>query len=66
MRIRTRPRAVIPVSAAVVVLLLAACSGGSSDSSSGSSTAKVTVHLDGPLKSYDPAKGSSFQDAVAL
>lgn len=66
MRARLRSYAALSVSAAVVASLLAACSGGSSGSSSTPSAAKVVVQLDGPLKSYDPAQGSSFQDGVAL
>jgi len=46
-------------------LVLTACSGGSGGStSSATSTGAVTMHLDGPLTSYDPLKGASFQDAV--
>lgn len=68
MRIKPRSRAVLAVAVAAVMTASTACSGGSSKKSSGGSSggSTVTMHLDGPLTSYDPAKGSSFQDAVAI
>ncbi len=66
MKIKPSSRATLTASATIILLLTAACSSGSSGSSSTASADKVIVHLDGPLKSYDPAKGSSFQDAVAI
>lgn len=71
MRIKRSSRA-MPAMAALtaIVVVSSACTGGSSSKSTASGGAggagTVTMHLDGPVTSFDPAKGSSFQDAVAL
>lgn len=64
MRMKPKSRAALATAVAAVMTMSTACSGGSSSNSGGSST--VSMHLDGPLTSLDPAKGSSFQDAVAM
>lgn len=68
MRIEPRSRAALAVAVAAVMTVSTACSGSSSSKSGGGAggNGTVTMHLDGPLTSYDPAKGSSFQDAVAI
>jgi peptide/nickel transport system substrate-binding protein len=69
MRIRTGHQKMVTVGVALSALtLLAGCSGSSK--SPGKAPADVTngvvsMTLDGPLNGYDPAKASTFQDAVA-
>jgi peptide/nickel transport system substrate-binding protein len=69
---RPRPRATqLAALAVVTAVALSACSGGSDgDSGSGGSAEPdavtdgvVNMDLAGPVTSYDPAKGSGFQDA---
>ena len=49
-----------------LVAMSAGCAGGSSKASGKVPAGDIiTMHLDGPLTSYDPVKGGSFQDAVA-
>lgn len=53
---------------AVVAVAVSACSGGSDDNATAAdpdpvSDGVVYIDLAGPITSYDPAKGSSFQDA---
>lgn len=68
MKIKPRPRTVSIVAIPFLATGLAACSGSSTGSSTPPPKAgsTVTMDLSGPLTSYDPAKGSSFQDAVAM
>jgi peptide/nickel transport system substrate-binding protein len=68
MRTKPRSRAAFAVVVAAVMMISTACSGGSNSKSSNGASGgtTVTMHLDGPLSSYDPAKGASFQDAVAM
>jgi peptide/nickel transport system substrate-binding protein len=70
---RPRPRStrLAVALAAVTAVTLSACSGGS-DGGSGSSGAEpdavtdgvVNIDLAGPVTSYDPAKGSGYQDSL--
>jgi peptide/nickel transport system substrate-binding protein len=69
---RNRPRSTRWVVAlAATAVTLSACSGGS-DGGSGSSGAEpdavtdgvINVDLAGPVTSYDPAKGSGYQDSL--
>ena len=51
----------------VAALTLAACSpGGSGQSGSSVDPESLTLQLDGPVTSLDPALGASFQDAVVM
>jgi peptide/nickel transport system substrate-binding protein len=53
--------------AGVAMLTLAACSGGApADSSGPTGSETLTMQLDGPVTSYDPALGASFQDVVVV
>jgi peptide/nickel transport system substrate-binding protein len=47
-------------------LALSACSGSSGGSGGAVSPDKMTMQLDGPVTSLDPAKGASFQDVVVI
>jgi len=51
---------------AVAALTLTACAGNSSSGGGGGAAdlSAVTIQLDGPVTSLDPALGASFQDAV--
>lgn len=49
------------------LLVLSGCVGGTSSGSAGPvDTESLTMQLDGPVTSYDPALGASFQDSVVL
>jgi peptide/nickel transport system substrate-binding protein len=55
------------VAVVAAALVLSACTGDSSGGSSGSvDTESLTMQLDGPVTSLDPAKGASFQDVVVI
>lgn len=65
---RRRGLATIAIGAAAA-LTITACSGdGGSGGGSGGSvdTDTLTMQLDGPITSFDPALGASFQDAVVI
>lgn len=63
---RRRGTAAIALGAAAL-MILTACSGGAASESSGSTSSEsLTMQLDGPVTSYDPALGASFQDAVVI
>lgn len=62
----------IPVAGAIALgaaaaLVLSACAGGAnSGPSAGGDYSTMTVQIDGPVTSYDPALGATFQDTVVL
>ncbi|CAN5166480.1 ABC transporter substrate-binding protein [soil metagenome] len=64
--LRTRSAAALLIGG--VLLLTSACSSSSSSDSKSSAdaatAASLTMQLDGPVTSLDPAKGSSFQDVA--
>lgn len=67
---RIRPRTALPGMALglVTLALVSACGGGGSGSGAAPepkavTDGTVTIDLSGPVTSYDPAKGSGFQDA---
>ena len=60
-RTHLRPRAATALFLGGILCLTAACGGGAS-SGSAASAQSLTMQLDGPVTSLDPAKGSSFQD----
>jgi peptide/nickel transport system substrate-binding protein len=64
---RRRGLATIAIGAAAA-LAVTACSanGGSGDSAASVDTETLTMQLDGPITSFDPALGASFQDAVVI
>lgn len=53
---------------AASMLVLSSCAGGATGggTSGGADYSTMTVQIDGPVTSYDPALGSTFQDAVVL
>lgn len=64
-----RGLATVSIGMAVAIAVTACSSGGSGGSGgSGSSveTDSLTMQLDGPVTSYDPVLGASFQDAVVI
>lgn len=70
MRLPTTSRAVI-AGIALLALMTTACSGPSEDTAGAATPPAVTdgtvsMTLDGPLTGYDPARASTFQDAVAM
>jgi len=67
-----RPRTRRGITAAGIgtaaLIALTACAGGSPSGGSAGSvdTESLTMELDGPVTSYDPALGASFQDVVVI
>lgn len=52
---------------AVAMLALVSCGGGSgTGSAAGGDYSTMTLQIDGPVTSYDPALGATFQDTVVL
>jgi len=64
MRTSPTPRVRATAALAAAVLASAACSSGSGGATKAAAGGNVIMHLDGPVTSYDPAKGASFQDSV--
>jgi peptide/nickel transport system substrate-binding protein len=68
---RFRPGSMGAVVLGASLLFVSACggttssSGATSNASAASRSGTVTLEIGGPVTSLDPAKGSSFQDAVA-
>src|SRR5688572_8911467 len=63
---RTRKLVGILAIGAVTALALTACAPATSKSSSTTGADTLTMQLDGPVTSYDPALGASFQDVVVV
>lgn len=63
---RRRGLAKVAIAAAAAIAVTACSSSGSGGSDSSVDTDTLTMQLDGPVTSYDPALGASFQDAVVI
>ena len=61
-RTHLRSRSATALVVGGILALTSACGGAGSGSGSSASAASLTMQLDGPVTSLDPAKGSSFQD----
>lgn len=62
-----RPGLPVIAIAGVVLLSLAACAGGAdTDGTSSVDSERLVMQLDGPVTSYDPALGASFQDTAVV
>jgi peptide/nickel transport system substrate-binding protein len=62
---RRRGFAAVATSTAALIVLTA-CSGSTGEPDSSADTESLTMELDGPVTSYDPALGASFQDVVVI
>lgn len=63
---RMRTGASVVAMGALAALALTACAPSSGDSSGSAATDTLTMQLDGPVTSFDPALGASFQDVVVI
>lgn len=61
-----RGAGVLALGAATLIALTACSGGGTSAGSSDKFAESLTMELDGPVTTYDPALGASFQDAVVI